>query len=150
MRRIKTDNDDLDKAGNYIVQSAGSASIIGPISLSPNGYIYNKFHPYPDKGFAKLKKIKGCEHYVVVGGLPNIKEISPQHNITSRLNKAESFFKRKGFVQQDLYSWLKGFTFVIFENEQFKIGFKMGNKSDRLTVIDFEDIEFWLDYYNRM
>tara|TARA_R100000951_G_C2650210_1_gene184126 strand:- start:1361 stop:1609 length:249 start_codon:yes stop_codon:yes gene_type:complete len=70
--------------------------------------------------------------------------------LTFKINHVGELLKKKGFVQQELYSWLGKFTFVIFENGQFKIGHKIENKIGKLTVINPDDIGDAVKYFDRI
>jgi len=51
---------------------------------------------------------------------------------------------------KDNDGWRRKFIFITAENNQLKIGHDMGKKIGRLTNIEFDDVDEWIKYFDRI
>ena len=65
--------------------------------------------------------------------------------------KMEHIMKMKGFVA-DIKGWTRAFTFIAFdeENEQLFIGHKIPGIKTKMTPMEFEDMNDWIKYFDRI
>jgi len=61
----------------------------------------------------------------------------------------EIIMKRKNFVR-DIDGWRRKFVFITIEDGQWKIGHAIGFRNIRTTNIEFEDIDEWIKYFDRI
>lgn len=61
----------------------------------------------------------------------------------------EIIMKRKNFVR-DIDGWRRNFVFITIENGQWKIGHTMGFNVIRTTNIEYEDMDKWINYFDRI
>ena len=68
----------------------------------------------------------------------------------SLMSRELSFkFRMKNFVK-DTDGWRRGFIFITAEDGQLKIGHDMGSRTIRLTNIEFDDVDEWIKYFDRI
>ena len=57
--------------------------------------------------------------------------------------------QRKNFMK-DNDGWRRGFIFVTAENNQLKIAHEINSKIGILTNIEFNDLDDWIKYFDRI
>jgi len=57
--------------------------------------------------------------------------------------------KMRNFVE-DLKGWTRRFTFIKFDNGQIFIGHRIKGINTKMTKIEFEHIDEWIKYFDRI
>lgn len=57
--------------------------------------------------------------------------------------------KMRNFVE-DLKGWTRRFTFIKFKDGQIFIGHRIRGINTKMTKIEFEDIDEWIKYFDRI
>jgi len=61
----------------------------------------------------------------------------------------DNIMKRKNFVK-DTDGWIRKWTFITVENRIWKIGHSIEKKVNKMSDIEFEDIDEWIGYFDRI
>jgi len=61
----------------------------------------------------------------------------------------EIFMKRKQFVD-DIRGWTRKFTFVCKKGDEFFIAHRIEGRIGKTTKIEFEHIDEWIAYFDRI
>ena len=64
-------------------------------------------------------------------------------------NDIDHKMKYKNFVK-DPNGWIRKWTFITVEDGQWKIGHSIERKIGKTSNIEFEEIDFWCKYFDRI
>lgn len=72
------------------------------------------------------------------------------HQMNSRrIKEIEPIMKKRNFVM-DSSGWIKKFVFITLEGDQLFIGHKYRGGSGKLTSIEVEYVDEWINYFDRI